>query len=172
MTEFRVERDTRGEIQVPMSALWGAQTQRAVENFAISGRGIEPAQRRALALIKSAAAQVNGALGMIDEEVARAIAVAAAHVADGGYDGEFPVDVFQTGSGTSSNMNANEVIANLAAKKLGYEVNANDHVNCSQSSNDTIPTAIHLSAALLLENELIPALVHLQTVIEQKAAAL
>ena len=130
---YRVERDTMGEVRVPADALWRAQTQRAVENFPISGRGLEPAHIAALAQIKGAAAQVNAALGVLDEDLAKAIATAAAHVAAGGYEDQFPIDVFQTGSGTSSNMNANEVIATIA----GNGVHPNDHVNASQSSNDT-----------------------------------
>ena len=143
---YRIERDTMGEVQVPAEALWRAQTQRAVQNFPISGRGLEPAHIRALARIKGAAAQVNGELGVVDREVAAAIATAAAHVADGGYDDQFPVDVFQTGSGTSSNMNANEVIATLASRELGRDVHPNDDVNASQSSNDVFPSSIHLAA--------------------------
>src|SRR5262249_30647087 len=128
-TEYRVERDTMGEVRVPADALWRAQTQRAVENFPISGRGLEPAHIRALAQIKGAAAEVNASLGVLDKDLASAIAAAAAAVADGGYDDQFPIDVFQTGSGTSSNMNANEVIATLAARELGRPVHPNDDVN-------------------------------------------
>ena len=145
-TEYRIERDTMGEVRVPADALWRAQTQRAVENFPISGRGLEPAHIRALAQIKGAAAAVNADLGVLDADLAEAIATAAAHVADGGYDDQFPIDVFQTGSGTSSNMNANEVIATLAARELGRAVHPNDHVNASQSSNDVFPSSIHLAA--------------------------
>ena len=136
-----------GEVEVPAEALWRAQTQRAVQNFPISGRGLEPAHIRALAQIKGAAAQVNADLGRgRTRTIAGAIAIAAAHVADGGYDDQFPVDVFQTGSGTSSNMNANEVIATLATRELGRDVHPNDHVNASQSSNDVFPSSIHLAA--------------------------
>ncbi|HEU5108276.1 MAG TPA: class II fumarate hydratase [Micromonosporaceae bacterium] len=166
---FRVERDTMGEIQVPADALWRAQTQRAVENFPVSGRGIEPAHIRALAQIKGAAAAVNGELGVLDADVADAIATAAAQVADGGYDDQFPIDVFQTGSGTSSNMNANEVIATLASRALGRAVHPNDHVNASQSSNDVFPSSIHLAATDAVTNDLLPALDHLAAALEAKA---
>jgi fumarate hydratase, class II len=168
---YRIERDTMGEVRVPADALWRAQTQRAVENFAISGRGLEPAHIRALARIKGAAAQVNATLGVLDEDLAKAIATAAAHVADGGYDDQFPIDVFQTGSGTSSNMNANEVIATLAARELGRPVHPNDHVNASQSSNDVFPSSIHLAATDAVVNDLIPALDHLAAALETKAAS-
>ena len=166
---FRVEKDTMGEVRVPADALWRAQTQRAVENFPISGRGLEPAQIRALAQIKGAAAQANAALGVLDKDLAEAIATAAAHVAAGGYDDQFPIDVFQTGSGTSSNMNANEVIATLAARELGRPVHPNDHVNASQSSNDVFPSSIHLAATEAVVAELIPALEHLAAALTAKA---
>jgi fumarate hydratase class II len=159
--EFRIERDSMGELRVPAAALWGAQTQRAVENFPISGQRLPRAFIRALGLIKHAAATSNAALGLLDADIARAIGAAAAEVAEGRYDTEFPIDVFQTGSGTSSNMNANEVIAHLASRRLGAPVHANDHVNMGQSSNDVIPTAIHVSAALLVEEALLPAMRHL-----------
>ncbi|MDT7588945.1 MAG: fumarate hydratase, class, partial [Pseudonocardiales bacterium] len=149
MTEFRVEHDTMGEVQVPVDALWRAQTQRAVQNFPISGRGLERAQIRALGLVKAACARVNGRDGTLTEEMAKVIAAAADEVAAGQHDEHFPVDVFQTGSGTSSNMNANEVIATLATRALGagdVSVHPNDHVNASQSSNDVFPTTIHLAA--------------------------
>jgi fumarate hydratase class II len=165
---FRVERDTMGEIQVPAEALWRAQTQRAVENFPVSGRGLESAHIRALAQIKGAAAQVNAELGVLPADVAQAIATAAAHVADGGYDDQFPVDVFQTGSGTSSNMNANEVLATLASRELGRPVHPNDEVNASQSSNDVFPSSIHLAATYAVVNDLLPALRHLGFRIEGK----
>jgi fumarate hydratase class II len=168
-SDFRVERDTMGEVRVPADALWRAQTQRAVANFPISGRGLEPGHIRALAQIKGAAAQVNAALGVLDEDLAKAIAVAAAQVADGGYDDQFPIDVFQTGSGTSSNMNANEVIATLAARELGRPVHPNDHVNASQSSNDVFPSSIHLAAAAAVVADLVPALDHLATALRAKA---
>ncbi|WP_236028779.1 class II fumarate hydratase [Actinoplanes lichenicola] len=160
-----------GEVRVPADALWRAQTQRAVENFPISGRGLESAHIKALAQIKGAAAQVNGSLGVIEEDLAEAIAKAAAHVAEGGYDDQFPIDVFQTGSGTSSNMNANEVIATLAARELGRPVHPNDHVNASQSSNDVFPSSIHLAATEAVTAELIPALEHLGTALLAKSEA-
>ncbi|WP_285789339.1 class II fumarate hydratase [Micromonospora sp. NBRC 101691] len=167
---YRIERDSMGEVEVPADALWRAQTQRAVQNFPISGRGIESAQIRALAQIKGAAAQVNAELGVLDAEVATAIATAAAHVADGGYDDQFPIDVFQTGSGTSSNMNTNEVIASLAGRELGREVHPNDDVNASQSSNDVFPSSIHLAATEAVTHDLLPALTHLAEALETKAA--
>jgi fumarate hydratase class II len=168
-TGYRIERDTMGEVRVPADALWRAQTQRAVENFPISGRGLEPAHIRALARIKGAAAQVNASLGVVEEDLAKAIATAAAHVADGGYDDQFPIDVFQTGSGTSSNMNANEVIATLASRELGRPVHPNDHVNASQSSNDVFPSSIHLAATEAVTSNLIPALDHLAAALTAKA---
>ncbi|MGC5029163.1 class II fumarate hydratase [Micromonospora sp. DT229] len=168
-TGYRIERDSMGEVEVPAEALWRAQTQRAVQNFPISGRGIEPAQIRALARIKGAAAEVNGDLGVIDANVAASIAAAAAHVADGGYDDQFPIDVFQTGSGTSSNMNTNEVIATLASRELGRDVHPNDHVNASQSSNDVFPSSIHLAATEAVARDLLPALDHLAGALEAKA---
>ncbi|MGC5017457.1 class II fumarate hydratase [Micromonospora sp. DT47] len=167
---YRIERDSMGEVEVPAEALWRAQTQRAVQNFPISGRGIEPAQIKALAQIKGAAAQVNGELGVIGADVAEAIATAAAHVADGGYDDQFPIDVFQTGSGTSSNMNTNEVIATLAGRELGRDVHPNDDVNASQSSNDVFPSSIHLAATQFVAEDLIPSLRHLAGALEEKAA--
>ncbi|WP_179802125.1 class II fumarate hydratase [Micromonospora purpureochromogenes] len=167
---YRIERDSMGEVEVPAEALWRAQTQRAMQNFPISGRGIEPAQIKALAMIKGAAAQVNGELGVIGADVAGAIATAAAHVADGGYDDQFPVDVFQTGSGTSSNMNTNEVIATLAGRELGRSVHPNDDVNASQSSNDVFPSSIHLAATQAVVEDLLPALKHLAGALEEKAA--
>ncbi|WP_406040130.1 class II fumarate hydratase [Micromonospora sp. NBC_00898] len=166
---YRIERDSMGEVEVPAEALWRAQTQRAVQNFPISGRGLEPAQIKALAQIKGAAAQVNGELGVIGADVAEAIATAAAHVADGGYDDQFPVDVFQTGSGTSSNMNTNEVIATLASRELGRPVHPNDDVNASQSSNDVFPSSIHLAATQFVVEDLIPSLKHLAGTLEEKA---
>ncbi|HWG99093.1 MAG TPA: class II fumarate hydratase [Pilimelia sp.] len=169
-TEFRVERDTMGEVRVPADALWRAQTQRAVENFPVSGRGLEPAHVRALAQIKGAAALVNAELGVLEPDVGGAIAAAAAQVAAGRHDDQFPVDVFQTGSGTSSNMNANEVIATLATRALGRPVHPNDHVNASQSSNDVFPSSIHLAAAAAVVGDLLPALDHLATALEAKAA--
>jgi len=167
--DFRVERDSMGELQVPASALWGAQTQRAVNNFPISGLRMPPAFVRALALIKWAAARTNRSLGLLPETVAGAIEASALEVANGMHADQFPIDVFQTGSGTSSNMNANEVIARLATRALGSPVHPNDHVNMSQSSNDSIPSAIHVAAALELKAKLEPALEHLAATIEAKA---
>ncbi|WAL66693.1 class II fumarate hydratase [Amycolatopsis cynarae] len=168
--EYRIEHDTMGEVKVPVDALYRAQTQRAVENFPISGRGLERAQIRALGLLKAAAARVNARLGVLEPELAEAIAEAADAVAEGRYDEHFPIDVFQTGSGTSSNMNANEVIATLASRKLGIDVHPNDHVNASQSSNDTFPTTIHVAATEAVLMDVIPALDHLATTIEARAA--
>jgi fumarate hydratase class II len=169
MTEFRIEHDTMGEVRVPADALWRAQTQRAIENFPISGRPIESAQIRALALIKGACAQGNAELGILPADVSAAIVQAAQEVAAGQHDDQFPIDVFQTGSGTSSNMNANEVIATLASQRLGREVHPNDHVNASQSSNDVFPTSLHLAATEATLRDLIPALDHLATSLEGKA---
>ncbi|MBT8144564.1 MAG: class II fumarate hydratase [Gammaproteobacteria bacterium] len=170
--DYRTERDSMGELQVPADALWAAQTQRAVENFPISGRTMPRPFVRALGLIKGAAAQANQELGLLDEDIATAIRSAAAEVASGLHYEHFPIDVFQTGSGTSSNMNANEVIANLASQQLGSDVHPNDHVNMSQSSNDVIPTAIHLSAAIAVSDELLPALRHLNRVLLDKSIEL
>jgi fumarate hydratase, class II len=169
---FRVERDSMGALKVPAAALWGAQTQRAVENFPVSGQRMPRAFIRALGLIKATAAEVNAALGLLDPRIARRITEAALEVAEGRHDAQFPVDVFQTGSGTSSNMNANEVIAALASKRLRSRVHPNDHVNYGQSSNDVIPTAIHVAAALGLQERLLPALEHLARAIERKARSL
>src|ERR1700754_498274 len=166
---FRIEHDTMGEVKVPADALWRAQTQRAVENFPISGRGLERAQIRALGLVKGAAARVNGRIGVLSPELADAIAAAADEVAAGKHDAHFPVDVFQTGSGTSSNMNANEVIASVAAR-AGVEVHPNDHVNASQSSNDVFPTTIHLAATEAIGANVIPALEHLAATLRRRAA--
>jgi fumarate hydratase, class II len=170
MTEYRTEHDSMGEVRVPAGALWGAQTQRAVDNFPVSGERIGRDLIAGLASVKGAAATVNGELGVLDPEMAAAIHDAAAEVARGEHDSEFPIDVFQTGSGTSSNMNANEVIATLATRRLGRPVHPNDHVNASQSSNDVFPTAIHLSAVRLLASQLGPALSHLADALEDKAA--
>ncbi|HEY5101160.1 MAG TPA: class II fumarate hydratase [Steroidobacteraceae bacterium] len=167
-TSFRIERDSMGELEVPAHALWGAQTQRAVQNFPISGLALPAAFIAALGLVKQAAARANAALGLLPADVARAIDAAAAEVAAGKHAAQFPIDIFQTGSGTSTNMNANEVIAHLAASRLGRAVHANDHVNMSQSSNDVIPTTIHVSAALALEQSLIPALQHMVAVLARK----
>ena len=169
--EFRVERDSMGEVRVPMAALWGAQTQRAVQNFPISGLPLPRGFIRALGLIKWAAAGANIELGDLDRVRGFAIQKAALEVAEGRHDAQFPVDVFQTGSGTSSNMNANEVIAHLATQYAGGSpVHPNDDVNRGQSSNDVIPTAIHLSAALDLSTNLLPALKELSETIGRKAA--
>ncbi len=165
---FRIEHDTMGEVKVPADALWRAQTQRAVENFPISGRGLERAQIRALGLVKAAAARVNKDIGVLDAPVADAIAAAADEVAAGAHDAHFPVDVFQTGSGTSSNMNANEVIATLA-DRAGLTVHPNDHVNASQSSNDVFPTTIHLAATEALATDVVPALEHLAAALRRRA---
>jgi fumarate hydratase class II len=166
---WRIEHDTMGEVRVPAKALWRAQTQRAVENFPISGTPIESAQIRALAQIKAACAKANAELGILDQDIADAIVAAAEEVATGAHDAHFPIDVFQTGSGTSSNMNINEVIATLATNALGKEVHPNDHVNASQSSNDVFPTSIHVAATASAVNELIPSLDHLATSLEAKA---
>jgi fumarate hydratase, class II len=166
---FRIEHDTMGEVRVPVDALWRAQTQRAVENFPISGRGLERTQIRALGLVKGAAARVNGRIGVLAPELADAIAAAAAEVAAGQHDAHFPIDVFQTGSGTSSNMNANEVIATVAAR-AGVEVHPNDHVNASQSSNDVFPTTIHLAATEAFATDVVPALEHLAAALRRRAA--
>ncbi|MEU8920248.1 class II fumarate hydratase [Kitasatospora sp. NPDC048545] len=168
--EYRVEHDSMGEVRVPAAAKWQAQTQRAVENFPVSGQRLERAHIAALARIKAAAARVNARLGVLDEATAEAIASAAEEVADGRWDAEFPVDVFQTGSGTSSNMNTNEVIATLAGERLGRPVHPNDHVNASQSSNDVFPSSIHIAATAAVTHDLIPALEHLAEALERKAA--
>ncbi|MFD8756517.1 class II fumarate hydratase [Kitasatospora sp. NPDC059577] len=168
--EYRVEHDSMGEVRVPAAAKWQAQTQRAVENFPVSGQRLERAHIAALARIKAAAARVNARLGVLDEATAEAIVSAAEEVADGRWDAEFPVDVFQTGSGTSSNMNTNEVIATLAGERLGRPVHPNDHVNASQSSNDVFPSSIHIAATAAVTHDLIPALEHLAEALERKAA--
>ena len=158
-----------GEVRVPSGALWQAQTQRAVENFPISGTRVEGSLISALAAIKGAAASVNAELGIIDGSVARAITEAAAEVANGGHAGEFPIDVYQTGSGTSTNMNMNEVLATLASSKLGSTVHPNDHVNASQSSNDVFPTAMHVAAATEIRFRLVPALGRLSEALRAKS---
>ncbi|MEU9040371.1 MULTISPECIES: class II fumarate hydratase [unclassified Kitasatospora] len=168
--EFRVEHDSMGEVRVPAAAKWQAQTQRAVENFPVSGQRLERAHIAALARIKAAAARVNARLGVLEEETAAAIVSAAEEVAEGRWDDQFPVDVFQTGSGTSSNMNTNEVIATLAGERLGRPVHPNDHVNASQSSNDVFPSSIHIAATAAVTHDLIPALEHLAEALERKAA--
>ena len=170
--KVRIERDSMGELRVPADALWGAQTQRAVQNFPLSGLRMPRAFIRALGLIKEAAAAANQELGELDATLGAAIGKAAREVSEGHHDAQFPVDVFQTGSGTSSNMNANEVIAHLARSAAGRDVHPNDHVNMGQSSNDVIPTAIHVSAALELEHKLLPALRHLHATLDRKAAEL
>ncbi|MBC3990850.1 class II fumarate hydratase [Streptomyces sp. AC563] len=167
--QYRIEHDSMGEVRVPADAKWRAQTQRAVENFPVSGQRLERAHIQALAQIKAAAATVNAGLGVIDTEIAEAIAGAAGEVADGRWDEHFPVDVFQTGSGTSSNMNTNEVIATLATERLGRPVHPNDHVNASQSSNDVFPSSIHIAATAAVTADLIPALDHLAEALERKA---
>ncbi len=171
MTRFRIERDSMGELKVPAKALWGAQTQRAVDNFPISGLAMPREFIRALGLIKSAAAKANADLGHLPKKKAIAIRKAAAAVAEGEYDAQFPIDVFQTGSGTSSNMNANEVIAHLCAA-AGCKVHPNDDVNNGQSSNDVIPTAILVSATLATSEQLLPALNHLQVALDKRAREL
>ncbi|MEN0085973.1 MAG: lyase family protein, partial [Leifsonia sp.] len=158
-----------GEVRVPKDALYSAQTQRAVENFPISGSVLEPAQIAALARIKKSAALANARLGVLDQDVADAIASAADEVAAGAHDAEFPIDVYQTGSGTSSNMNMNEVLATLASQRLGRPVHPNDHVNASQSSNDVFPTSVHIAVTGALTDDLIPALDHLAVSLEEKA---
>src|SRR6266542_1257725 len=168
----RAERDSMGEMAVPADALYGASTQRAVLNFPISGQRMPRGFIRALALVKRAAAETNAELGILSAEVARAIAAASQEVADGAYDDEFPIDVYQTGSGTSSNMNANEVIANLAGEQLGAKVHPNDQVNAGQSSNDNIPTAMQLAAAIAIQDDLLPALETLRAALAAKATEL
>jgi fumarate hydratase, class II len=166
--EFRIEHDSLGELKVPKDALWGAQTQRAVENFPISGLRMPRDFIRALGLIKWAAATANVELDALDAKRAAAIQKASLETAEGRHDAHFPLDVFQTGSGTSSNMNANEVIARIATQYANAPVHPNDHVNMSQSSNDVIPTAIHLSALLAVEQRLLPALAYLSAVISRR----
>ncbi len=168
MAEFRIEHDSMGEVRVPKDALWRAQTQRAVENFPISGSTLEHEHVKAMARVKAAAAKVNAELGVLDERQADAIAEAAREIIAGEHLDQFPVDVFQTGSGTSSNMNMNEVLASLA-QGSGVEVHPNDHVNASQSSNDTFPTSIHVAATAATTHDLVPALTHLAEALETKA---
>lgn len=170
--DYRVESDSLGQVKVPVAALYGAQTQRALENFAIGGMPMPARFICSLGLIKAAAARANQQLGELDSTIADGIFAAAMAIAGGEYGNQFPVDVFQTGSGTSSNMNANEVIARLACEQLGQQVDANDDVNCSQSSNDVIPTAIHVSAYLALEQTLLPSLEGLQAAIAVREAEL
>ncbi|WP_257388908.1 class II fumarate hydratase [Tahibacter caeni] len=172
MADYRIEKDSMGELRVPAAALYGAQTQRAVQNFPISGLRLPRALIRALGLIKAAMADVNADLGHLKPALAKAIRKAAERVAAGEFDAQFPIDVFQTGSGTSSNMNANEVIANLANRERKLGVHANDHVNMGQSSNDVIPSAIQLAALLQVREELLPALKHLRGTIQRRAKSL
>jgi fumarate hydratase, class II len=172
MSNFRIERDSMGELKVPADALYGAQTQRAVDNFPISGLTMPRAFIRALGLIKSAAAQANSDLGYLKKAQTKAIRNAAKRVSDGEFDVQFPIDVFQTGSGTSSNMNANEVIAHLASADGGKKIHPNDDVNMGQSSNDVIPTAIHVSATLTVTEQLLPALAHLKATLDKRAKQL
>ncbi|WHP18680.1 class II fumarate hydratase [Cellulomonas sp. ES6] len=167
--QYRTEHDTMGEVRVPAAALYRAQTQRAVENFPISGTTLERGHIAALARIKKAAALANAELGILDRAVADAVAAAADEVADGRHDAHFPVDVFQTGSGTSSNMNMNEVLATLASRALGADVHPNDHVNASQSSNDVFPTSVHVAATAGAVQDLVPALEHLAVSFERLA---
>ena len=169
---FRTEHDTMGDVQVPADALYGAQTQRAVENFPISGTRLERGHIEALARIKKAAARANTELGVLDRDVADAIVTAADEVATGAHDAQFPVDIFQTGSGTSSNMNMNEVLAALATTRLGRPVHPNDDVNASQSSNDVFPTSVHLAATAGVVRDLVPALKHLAASLEAQAQGL
>ena len=174
--QFRIEHETMGEVKVPVNALYRAQTQRAVENFPISGKGLEPAHIHALAQVKKAAAKANAELGIISQERADAIVAAADQVIAGDHDDQYPIDVFQTGSGTSSNMNTNEVLATLATRALKEagsedEVHPNDHVNASQSSNDVFPTSVHVAVTAALVNDLVPALDHLAVSLEKKAEA-
>ncbi len=169
MSDYRIERDSMGELEVPAKALWGAQTQRAVNNFPISGRPMPPAFIRALGLIKRACAEANRDLELLESDLADAIVAAADQVTGNGLDAHFPIDIYQTGSGTSSNMNANEVIAHLAHQAGAERVHPNDHVNMSQSSNDVIPTAIQVSACLGIAEQLLPALKHFRQVLGRRA---
>jgi fumarate hydratase class II len=171
MTEYRIEKDSLGEMKVPAEALYGAQTQRAVENFPVSGEPLPAEFIHALGLLKQVCARVNAGLGLLEPAVAGAIEQAAGEVAAGRWDAQFPIDVFQTGSGTSTNMNANEVIARRAGGILGGKVHPNDHVNLGQSSNDVIPAVLHVSAVLGIERELVPALEHLRAALAEKARA-
>jgi len=169
MTEYRIEKDSMGELEVPADAMYGAQTQRAVNNFPVSGLAMPTAFIHALGRVKRACARANHKLGLLDKDRATAIESVCERIIHGELDAQFPIDVFQTGSATSTNMNANEVIAHLATQQLaGQSVHPNDHVNMSQSSNDVIPTAIHVSASIVCTRQLLPALAHLQQVIEQR----
>ena len=167
--DVRIEHDSMGEVRVPRDAKWRAQTQRAVENFPISGARLERSHIEALARIKAGAATVNAEMGVLDREMAGAIVSAAEEVARGDWDEHFPVDVFQTGSGTSSNMNMNEVLATLATERLGRDVHPNDAVNASQSSNDVFPSSIHVAATAAVVRDLAPALRHLESALTRKA---
>src|SRR5437868_2646602 len=169
---LRIEKDSMGELEVPANAMWGAQTQRAYNNFPISGLRMPRGFIRALGLIKATAAEVNEELGQLEGPIAVVVRDAAMAVSEGHHDEQFPIDVFQTGSGTSSNMNANEVIAFLGSKAAGQKVHPNDHVNMGQSSNDVIPTAIHVAASLVLNEKLIPMLGNLADVITKKGNSL
>ena len=168
---YRIEEDSLGEVRVPQGARYGAQTQRAVENFPVSGYTLPVEFLRAVVAIKKAAAEANLCLGLLEKEVAEAIIAACEQLSEIDFQQQFPIDIFQTGSGTSTNMNVNEVLAHMASEHSGLTVGANDHVNMCQSSNDVIPSAIHLSALLALQNKLLPALVHLIDVTEEKAEA-
>lgn len=170
--KYRIEKDTMGEVKVPIDALYGAQTARAIENFPISGLTMPPSFIHALGLIKGSAAKANLDLKLLPLDIAKAIMDAAESVAEGQYDQEFPIDIFQTGSGTSSNMNANEVIARLASLRSNLHIHPNDHVNMCQSSNDVIPTAIHVSVSIELHKRLLPALYHLLKVLEKRSTEL
>jgi len=170
VTDYRIEHDTMGEVEVPVDALWGAQTQRATTNFPISGEPLAAELVRALAQIKQAAARTNGQLGVLPDDVVAALDASAGEVASGMHSDQFPVDVFQTGSGTSSNMNVNEVVATLAGRRLGRPVHPNDIVNASQSSNDVFPSAIHLAALELATHQLLPSLARLEESLARKAA--
>jgi fumarate hydratase, class II len=173
MTEqYRIEKDSMGELKVPANALYAAQTQRAIDNFPVSGLVLPPAFIKTTARIKKVAAQVNMALGTLDSKAGHAIVAAALTIMDGNHADQFPIDIFQTGSATSTNMNVNEVIATLASRSSGLAISANDQVNCGQSSNDVIPTAIHVSAALQCHDALLPALRHLAETIESKVLSL
>lgn len=170
--DYRIEKDSMGELKVPTDALWGAQSQRAVDNFPISNLRAPRAMINALGLIKASAAEVNRDLGLLDSDIAQAIIDSATAVAEGQYDDHFPVDIFQTGSGTSTNMNTNEVVAHLATKAAGQTVHPNDHVNMGQSSNDVIPTAIHVAAVIEGERKLLPALTHMRDTLRKKGEEL
>jgi fumarate hydratase class II len=172
MGKTRIEKDSMGEVRLPADALYGAQTRRAMDNFSVSNTPMPPAFIRAVARIKASAARVNRDLGLLEQDMADAIIAACQAIIVGDHADQFPVDVYQTGSGTSTNMNVNEVVAGIAGKQLGRAVHPNDHVNLGQSSNDVIPTAIHVSCAFAVRDNLLPALEHLQSCIEEKARGL